>query len=143
MAGSVDHEFCSDADFDAMVAAGRFAGTGRLPGLPYRYGLPVLTGHRGRPQLVLVRAGHVAELKRLGEPAVVYHLEAGADQCRNRLGARDLDPIELNARAGRHDVELALGRQLADRIFRNEGSLDHLAAAVGAALETDRKDLTR
>jgi guanylate kinase len=140
-AGCLDHRFCSDSEFDELVAAGGVAATGRLPGLSYRYGLPVLDHcDGGRPLLVLARAQHVAALSRLGHRTVVYHLGADVDHCRLRLADRRTDLDEAVARAASHAADLANGRRIADRVFRNEGTLDDLASAVGSALTHDRKE---
>jgi guanylate kinase len=136
----LDHRFCSEIEFDEMLAGGALAGAGRLPGLPYRYGLPVLGSHHlNRPLLVLARAQHVAALSRLGQRAVVYQLEADADRCRLRLAARGTTPGDATARAACHATELASGRRIANRVFR-EATLDDLASEVGSALTHDRKD---
>jgi guanylate kinase len=141
MTGSLDHRFCSDSEFDQLLAGGGIAGTSRLPGLPYRYGLPSL-GHRecGRPLLVLARAQHVAALSRLGHRTVVYHLGADADRCRARLATRGKGVKAPTARAACHVAEITNGRRIADRAFRNDTTLDDLACAVGSALSHDRKD---
>jgi guanylate kinase len=140
-AGCLEHRFCSDTEFDQLLAGGGMAATGRLTGLSYRYGMPVL-GRRdgGRPLLVLGRAHHVAALSRLGQRAVVYHLGADADRCRVRLANRGTSHGDAAARAACHAAELANGRRLADRVFRNESTLDDLADAVGSALKHDRKE---
>jgi guanylate kinase len=139
--GSLDHRFCSDTEFDQLLAAGGMAATGRLPGLSYRYGLPVL-GHcdGGRPLLVLGRAQHVAALSQLGQRTVVYHLRADADSCRFRMAARGTSVNDAAARAAGHVVELANGRRIADRVFSNDSTLDDLADAVRSALTHDRNE---
>jgi guanylate kinase len=139
--GCLDHVFCNDTEFDQLLAAGGLAGTGRLPGLSYRYGMPLL-GRRdgGRPLLVLARAQHVAALSRLGHRTVVYHVAADADRCRLRLAARGTDLEEAAARAASHSADLANGRRVADRVFPNDSTLDELADAVGSALMADRKE---
>jgi guanylate kinase len=140
-AGSLDHVFCNDNEFDELLAGGGMAGSGRLPGLSYRYGLPALDRRNDRrPSLVLARAPHVAALSRLGHRTVVYHLSADADRCRARLATRGTSLDEVAARAASHASELVNGQRIADRAFRNEGTLDDLADAVGAALKHDRKD---
>jgi guanylate kinase len=139
--GCLDHRFCSDAEFDGVLAAGGLAATGRLPGLAYRYGLPVLSRRDGgRPLLVLARAQHVAALSRLGHRTVVYHLGAEADRCGLRLAARGTTSGDAAARSACHAAELTNGRRLADRVFQNDSTLDDLAYAVGSALTHDRKE---
>jgi guanylate kinase len=140
-AACLDHRFCSETEFDELVAAGGMAGAGRLPGLHYRYGLPVL-GRRnsGRPFLVLARAQHVASLSQLGHRTVVYHLGADLDRCRLRLADRNTDPDDAAARCASHAAEIASGQRIAARAFRNDTTLDDLAAAVGSALMRDRKE---
>jgi guanylate kinase len=140
-AGSLDHHFCSNTEFDRLLANGGMAATGRLPGLTYRYGLPAVSHHGGgRPLLVLARSQHVAPLSRLGHRAVVYHLGADVDRCRLRLAARGSSLDEAAARTAAHADELANGQRLANRVFRSDGALDDLADAVGSALRHDRKE---
>jgi len=140
-AGSLDHVFCNDTEFDELLTGGGMAGSGRLPGLSYRYGLPALDRRNGpQPLLVLARAQHVAALSRLGHRTVVYHLSAEADRCRARLANRGTSLDDVSARAASHVPELVNGRRIADRVFRNEGTLDDLADAVGSALKHDWKE---
>ena len=42
--GAPEHRFVTDTIFDDLEAAGFFLGTVCLPGLPYRYALPQVTG---------------------------------------------------------------------------------------------------
>ncbi|MGN6472755.1 MAG: hypothetical protein ACTHK4_03775, partial [Mycobacteriales bacterium] len=79
--GSVDHRFCSEDEFNAMLSAGRFAATGSLPGLSYQYGLPTLPKRPSRPFLVVCRAGNVEAVRRLGLRTIVYVVEASAEEC--------------------------------------------------------------
>ena len=138
--GSVDHRFCGDVEFDAMLARGRFAATGTLPGLGHRYGLPTLPKGATRPLLVVGRARHVDALRRLGHHSVVYLITDDAERCSQRLTNRATDPIETRARLREHVAEVDAGRAMADRVFHNNGSLDRLVADVADALHTDRKD---
>ena len=133
------HRFCDDGEFDALLASGAFEATGRLPGLPYRYGLPILNHRISKPQLVMARASHVGTLRSLGQRTVVYQIEASAAVCRQRLGERGAGRADGSVRASRHSADIAAGRCCADRVFRNNSTLDALATAVADALHTDRK----
>ena len=134
-----DHRFCDDAEFDALLASGAFEAIGGLPGRPYRYGLPILNRRITKPQLVMARASHVGTLRSLGQPTVVYQVEAAAAECRRRLGERGTGSVDHNVRASRHAADIAAGRCCADRVFHNDSTIDDLASAVAAALHTDRK----
>jgi guanylate kinase len=138
--GCIDHRFCDETDFDALVTTGALAATGRLRGLAYRYGLPTLDRRATRPLLVMARASHVDALHELGHRTVVYQLRADATRCQQRLTARSTDAADVDARARAHAADLVAGTHLANRVFRNNGTLDDLAEAIAAALYDDRKD---
>lgn len=140
--GSVDHRFCDADEFDAMLADGRFAATGELPGLGHRYGLPTLPRGVDRPLLVVGRARNVAAVQALGRPTRVYQLEVAADTCRSRIAGRGTSVGELEVRAQAYWSELASGRGVADRIFVNDTTPEALATEVAAAIRHDWKDLT-
>lgn len=135
----LDHRFCTDAEFDAAMAAGDLAGVGRLPGLRYRYGLPRMNSAARIAQLVIARQQHVEELRSLGHHTVVYQVEAAADRCLARLRQRRTDDADVDARSRQHRADLIEGRRLADRIFSNDGSLDDLATAVAIAVHQDQE----
>ena len=138
--GSVDHRFCDDSKFDAMLAGGRFAATGALPGLAHRYGLPLLPKCVDRPLLVVARARNVEALHPLGRRVVVYRVESSSVECYGRLVTRATSASELEARTRLHTAEIAAGRRVADRVFINNGPVGDLATAVAAAIRTDWKE---
>lgn len=136
----VEHRFVTDGGFDAGCAAGFFAATGTLPGLPYRYGLPHFGTAVGTPpELVMVRASYVPMIATLAPEIVVYQVEDGLDRVRRRLAARAGGPREATARLESFDDELAVGRRVADRVFRNDGTPSDLLERVSLAIACDTR----
>ena len=134
----LEHRFVSDGDFTRLAAAGFFLDTARLPGLPYRYGLPHLPARRsGPPDLVVMRAPLVPRLAARVPGLVVYRISDDVAVARRRLTARGCTEAEIAARLADHDRELRLGRRHAHRSFANHGSLGDLVAAVTTALDAD------
>jgi guanylate kinase len=135
-AGWVEHAFCDDAEFDRRERDGFFVRTAQPFGLPYRYGLPRITpgaaGHRR--DCVMLRAPFVAAFAALVPDIVVFQIEAGAAEVAARLRRRGEGEPELRARLIAYHDEVRTGRQLADRIFVNDGCLDTVVAAVSGAL---------
>ena len=133
--GSPEHRFVSDTAFDGLEAAGAFLDTVTMFGLPYRYGLPpVERSTDGAIDTVLLRAALVPRFAAVVPDLFVVQIEAGPDRLRGRLEARGGGPTDLAARL-RHDAtELAAGRDLADRVLVNDGSVEDLAAGVAGSL---------
>jgi guanylate kinase len=137
-AGTIEHRFVREDEFRALETAGFFAGTVQLPGLPYQYGLPHLPALRGVDvPIVLARAMFLAQLLPLVTRPLVYQVEAPAEDAYRRLVARGSHTREVRARFDCRDVETAMGRQRADRVFVNDGALTSLADAIERALQID------
>ncbi|MEZ5143261.1 MAG: hypothetical protein R2726_12195 [Acidimicrobiales bacterium] len=133
----VEHRFVSDVVFDAWAAAGCFAAVAALPGLPHRYGLPVLhPSDHGPVDLVMARAATVGLLRQLGLDVVVVQVEAEVDVAADRLRARGLGETEVAARLGTFDTELRAGRRVADCVVVNDGDVDALVGALAAAVRS-------
>lgn len=136
--GSIEHRFVSEARFDELAVDRFFLETASAFGLPYRYGLPRFTpGWAGRPDVVMLREAFVPRFAELVPGQVVYQIEDSLDRRRSRLRRRGGSPAELAARLGDDPAEIGAGRQVADRVFVNDGSLDALVDAVATALRRD------
>jgi guanylate kinase len=134
----VEHRFVTDERFDELERLGCFTATIRMFGLPHRYGLPAVPEPRaGAVPLVMLRAPHVAVLRRRHERAVVYQVEDSRERVADRLLGRDRDPAELGTRLRDYEAEVALGRAEADRVFVNGGSREALVAALREAIAAD------
>ena len=130
-----EHVFCSDAEFDRLVEAGRFLGVVQPFGLAFRYGLPRFARGAGGPvDCVMLRAPFVEEFRAMIPEIVVYQIEVDAARARERMTARGDSSEDAEARLSRFDDELVAGRRLADRTFVNHGSLDALIAEISTGL---------
>ncbi|WCO65510.1 hypothetical protein PO878_13485 [Iamia majanohamensis] len=136
--GSLEHRFVAEAAFDALERSGAFEATVSLFGLPFRYGLPALRPvGDGRVDVVMVRAPLVDQVRRCLPGAVVYQVEAPEGWLDAVLARRGVPAHEVAARAENNRAEVALGREVADRCFNNEGTVADLADRMAAALATD------
>jgi guanylate kinase len=137
--GRCEHRFVDEAAFERLDADGFFLDSVRLFGLPHRYGLPPLppVGADGIVDTVMLRAPLVERFRQVVGDAVVYQVDAPGDAVRARLAARGASECELTARLADNEREAVLGRRLADRTFRNDGSLETLVAGVAHALVVD------
>ncbi len=145
--GSLEHRFVSDATFDALCRQGFFIGTAALSGLPFRYGLPWLADHPrpgepgpggpGPADAVMLRTPVLARFAELVAHRVVYQIDDRPERVAARLLARHCPPAELQARLDDNRLEVAAGRQVADRVFLNAGTLIELVDQVAAAVLRD------
>ena len=137
--GSVNHRFVSDEEFDGLDAVGAFLGATTLFGLPHRYALPRLDTYatRGAVPTIVARAVLLPALvPHLGAHAI-YQIERPLRLSAASLLCRASSGCELHARLRGLAEERELGRCVADRVFRNEGPVEAVVAAVADALRTD------
>jgi guanylate kinase len=138
--GSLEHRFVDDAEFDALAREGFFIETVCMFGLPYRYGLPKLEPHTdGRPTVVMVRAPLVDRLRAHVPVRCIYQIEADPLLVSRRLHARGSGAADTGARIADNEMEIAIGRRVADRTFNNNRSIQRLADHVAAALVIDQR----
>jgi guanylate kinase len=134
----VEHRFVTDREFDALDRRGLFVETIRAFGLPYRYGLPaVRTPQDGAAPVLMLRAPHVTVLRRHYDRASIYQVEDTRERVAARLAARHADPAELGTRLRDYEVEVALGRVEAGRVFVNDRDVASLVSAVREAIAAD------
>lgn len=134
---TAEHRFIDTAGFNRLRAERALLGEARLPGLPYRYGLPRLDGLTGTG-LVIARADQVALLAAAtGLDPVIYQLCAPIHQVAARLAERGSSAAEQQARLTGFHAERVAGAQLCDRSFLNNGSISELITAVSQALAAD------
>lgn len=142
-AGSLEHRFVSEAGFDRLDAAGFFCDTVTMFGLPHRYGLGHIERASDGPiDLVMLRVPLVERLRRLVPELLVYQVEDGSTRTRLRLEARDCPVAETLARLAGSEQERVDGREVADRVFRNDRSVDSLALELVGALAADLSSVT-
>lgn len=133
----VEHRFVTDQEFDALDGRGHFVETIRPFGLPYRYGLPAVRSARGTVPLLMLRAPHVPVLRRHYDRATIYQVEDSRGRVAARLATRHPGPAELGTRLRDYEVEVALGRAEAGRVFVNDRDVASLVAAVREAIAGD------
>jgi guanylate kinase len=136
--GCLEHRFVAQHSFDSLCLRGFFIGTATPFGLPYRYGLPPLRRAAGGPaDVVALRAVLAAGWTEQIGPVVVYQIEADPERASERLRRRGCGDHETSARLADNLLEVEAGRQVADRVFVNDGSLPDLVDSVIRALRCD------
>ena len=137
-AGTTNHVFVDDREFDRLDRGGFFLCTGGIQGLHYRYGLPRFADGCGTAlDTVILRADYVTMFRRHYPRAVVYLVTAPHHDLTRRLGRRDDPPHVVAARVVANRHEETAGAALADRTFVNAGSVPELADAVKLGLVAD------
>ena len=132
------HVFVGDDTFDRFGRSGFFLCTGRIRGLPYRYGLPRFHGEPGGAlDTVVLRAGYVTEFRRLHPGSIVYMITTAPEILSGRLSRRDDPGHVVAARTAADRYEGALGSSLADRTIPNTGSVSEMADTVETGLVAD------
>jgi hypothetical protein len=134
----LEHRFVGRARFASLEREGFFLGTTQMFGLPHYYGLPRLELEPEGPiDAVMFRAPLVEELRALIPWLLVYQVEANLEEASDRIVERSVDDDEVLARTTTNQGELDEGKGIADRVFTNDGELDHLVDSVVAALLVD------
>lgn len=136
-AASMEHTFITRAKFTELLEEGFFLGTAEL--FTHRYGLPPWPEQRRGVLAVILRANLVDQFVAATglEKVVVYQVTAPRDSVADALSQRSLSSVDLEIRLAEHDAETALGSMIADRIFVNDGSFQHLVDRVRAAVLED------
>jgi guanylate kinase len=134
---TAEHRFVDTAGFNRLRAERALLAEARLPGLPYRYGLPRLDGLTGIA-LVIARAEQIDLLAAAsGLVPVVYQVCAPIQQVAARLAERGTTPAEREFRLARFHAERVAGVQVSDRCFLNNGQITDLVSTVSQALVAD------
>jgi guanylate kinase len=134
--GSIEHRFVDPATFEVLADAGFFLDTVELFGLPHRYGLrPIWPSDGDRLDTVMLRAPLVERFRRLVDrPTYVVAVEDDPARLEARLVARGTTGEELRHRLADNDLEVRLGRSVADLVVVNDRTVADAAAAVLAGL---------
>ena len=131
----MEHRFVDEHEFAERRRAGDFLEVVRMFGLPYAYGLPpVEPPADGRVPAVMVRAPLLPLVERHFPDHVAYQIEDAYERARVRLQRRT---GELGTRMDGYEQERRLGRDVAQRIFVNTGTVGDLVDAVAAAVDED------
>jgi guanylate kinase len=141
---TIEHRFVSEREFTDLTDAGTFLETVRLFDLPYRYGLPaVAEPDAGKVATIMVRSPLMPLLDRHFPDRVIYQVEDQFDRVQARVTQRFGVHDELGSRLEGYEAERLAGREVADRIFVNDGTIDDLVATVVDALGDDFPGLRR
>ena len=134
--GSAEHTFVTGEEFSELERSGFFLEVVQPFGLPYRYGLPRLIRSERVPAII-VRAPMLKLVDKHFPRHRVYQVECRLNSARKRLLDRGEKESRLGTRLEGFDAEAELGRNLADRVFYNEGTLEELVLQVTAAIRED------
>jgi len=136
--GAVEHRFVTDAEFDRLERAGFFLEVVTMFGLRFRYGLPAVDPPRqGSVPAIMVRAPLMGLVTKHFPHHIAYQIEAGIDEARTRLLARNVDTSDIESRLRGYEEERLRGRRLAARVFVNDVSIRELASLVEQAIRED------
>jgi guanylate kinase len=138
--GTIEHVFVSNKEFTNKVSEDFFLEEVELFGLPYRYGLPKISNptHQGEEiPTIMLRAPLLPLLSRHYKNYVIYQLEDAYDRVLGRLNEREKMGEQQGLRLKEYDKEVAVGHQLADRVFINNKTIDELVERVADAIEID------
>lgn len=130
-----DHSFLSDERFGQLARAGNFITTACLYGS--EYGVPVPELDDLPPLFVLKPSLVEPVLVRFGQFRT-YQLEASEATVKRRMLDRGQSQADIAQRLRQHALETAMGRRLADVIFRNERRLDETISAVAEQIQNDQ-----
>lgn len=133
--GTPEHRFVTRQQFDFMRCQGFFLECVEPFGLPWSYGIPAIErGAAGTLPAVMLRAPFVELLRKHYTAPLIYQIEAETACSLQRLATR---PGDAGTRADLWIAERDLGRRIAHRVFRNDGSVGTLAARIRVALQAD------
>ena len=135
---TVDHIFVSKQQFKLRKNRGFFLDTAKLFGLPFEYGLPVVTHtNKSAIPVVVLRAMVLDLIKLHYSSVIIYQVESKKNLVRSRLISRCSSPVDTEHRMKLYDEEVELGRHHADRVFMNNDDIEQLKNEFIRALQQD------
>jgi guanylate kinase len=137
----IEHRFVSSKELDAEAAKGTFLHEPiSFFGLPYRYATPrIQAPPHGTVPCVMGRVMALALMNRLYPNRVMYQVEASEMTLRRRVTEREMPEVQLGTRLSEHAAEISEGRQVAHRVFVNNGKLAACVDEVAEAIRADFK----
>lgn len=123
----------SEDEFDQQT----FIAAAQMFNLPFRYGLPQIIDRPDTVSIVMLRASLITHFRTLYPDCTIYQIEATYDEVKSRLLLREQSGEASGDRLTDFETELTLGRQLADRIFVNDSSVEQLYQDIVAKLHKD------
>jgi guanylate kinase len=137
--GTLEHRFVDNATFTAKANEGYFLDAAQLFDLPYRYGLPKLKKPSGsRVATVMLQASLLPLMDKHYTNYTIYQIEDEPQKVAERLRQRQDAGHDMGSRLEDYQKEIAAGRERANRVFTNDGTLEDLAGQIAAALIEDR-----
>jgi guanylate kinase len=131
----LEHRFVNAVELADLECQDAFKEVVQPFGLPFRYGMPHLE-EADRPVVIMIRAPFVQKFREYYPLGAVYQIEASYEFAEAAIKARTGEPE--GTRLSHFEAEVAAGRVLANRIFRNEGgSLPGLAEQIWKAMQAD------
>lgn len=132
---ALDHIFVTEQEFDKKITEGGFLGVARPFGLPFSYGLPRFDSTRGKVPAIILRASLLPELYRHFKELVIYQVERNAQDVSLHIKSREKEGALQ--RLEQYKTELEAGRQWADRILLNDGSIADVSHQAHDLLKAD------
>lgn len=137
--GTLEHRFVDDDVFIGKKDEGYFLDSAQMFGLPYWYGLPKLEKPEGsRIATVMLSSRLLPLMDEHYTNYVVYQIEDAPEKVAQRLRERQAAGHDMGSRLTDYQEEIAAGRNRAQRLFTNDGTLEDLAGRIAEALIEDR-----
>jgi guanylate kinase len=137
--GTLEHRFVDEATFTKKADEGYFLDTAQLFSLPYWYGLPKLEKSEGsRVATVMLQASLLPLMDKHYTNYTIYQIEDTLEKIAERLQKRHAAGHDVGSRLEDYQKEITAGRQRAQRVFINDGTLEDLAGRIATALIEDR-----
>jgi len=136
-ANGIEHRFVSEKEFEQATAHGDLLEARQMFGLPYWYGLPVITPVPGKTSLIVLRAQLVPIFAKHYPAYVVYQISDSIGRVRQRLLARAAHGEAIGERLQQYTEEVNEGRSIAHRSFANTSTPESLAKDISSAIRVD------
>jgi guanylate kinase len=137
--GTLEHRFVDEPTFTKKKDEGYFLDSAQMFDLPYWYGLPKIEKSEGsRVATVMLQASLLPLMDKYYTNYTIYQIEDKPEKAAQRLQEREAAGHAMGSRFEDYQKEIEAGRQRAQRVFTNDGSLEDLAGQIAAALIEDR-----
>jgi guanylate kinase len=136
--GSIEHRFITNEEFSKLEKNRFFLETFQLFNLPYRFGLPrILKPAKGKVPALVLRTYLLPVMKQHYPHAITYAIEDEFSKVEKRLHKRKVEGEPLGSRLLEYKEEIRLGKELANKIFSNNSSIELLADQLQRAIAED------
>ncbi len=135
---SIEHKFVTEAELKKAKAEGVLLATLQMFNLPYWYGAPkIAKPKQGLVPLIILRASLIDTFSKYYTNYVIYQVEDTLPRIKERLLKRGLHGEDIGSRLDSYSEEVALGRNLAQRLFINGGSTEATVKKLEQAIMED------